>query len=103
MALSVPRAKQSMRFGPQLTQSGASMITPPRLSQPPQAPPSHQRCHMALSVPRAKQSMRFGPQLTQSGASMIVPSRYSQPYQAWPEVAIVSSTKLRIVAFDTRV
>ena len=35
MALSVPRAKQSMRFAPQLTQSGASMMTPPRYSQPP--------------------------------------------------------------------
>ena len=103
MALSVPRAKQSMRFGPQLTQSGASMMTPPRLSQPPQEAPSHQRWYMALSVPRAKQSMRFAPQLTQSGASMMMPPRYSQPPQDWPEEAMVSSMKLRIVAFETRV
>ena len=58
---------------------------------------------MALSVPRAKQSMRFAPQLTQSGASRMVPSRNSQPPHCWPEVAIVSSMKLRIVAFETRV
>ena len=35
MPRSVPRAKQSMRFSPQLTQFGSSRMVPPRLSQPP--------------------------------------------------------------------
>src|SRR5258705_7782294 len=84
MARSVPRAKQSMRFAPQLTQFGPSRMMPPRFSQPPQAEPSHQRWNIARLVPRAKQSMRFGPQLTQFGSSRMMPPRFSQPPQAVP-------------------
>jgi hypothetical protein len=43
MALSVPRAKQSIRFAPQLMQLGGSRMMPPKFSQPPQELPFHQR------------------------------------------------------------
>ncbi len=78
---------RSSRCGsaPQLTQFGASRMTPPRLSQPPQAEPFHQRCHMARSVPRAKQSMRFGaPAHAVRRFSRMTPPRLSQPPQARP-------------------
>ncbi len=90
-ASSVPRAKQSVRFGPQDTHSGFSFSMPPRLSQPPQPEPFQFLVHRASSVPRTKQSIRFGPQDTHSSGSCVLPPRLSQP----PHWASTASGKAR--------
>src|SRR6266699_14655 len=99
MAPSLPRAKQSRRFGPHDTQVGLAVEnTPPRFSQPFHFCPSNHLCHMASSMPRAIQSMRFGPHDTQEGLDESAPRRFSQPFhcpshQAWYMARSVPRTK----------
>ncbi len=61
-ALSVPRAKRSIRLTPQETAAGSEVTIPPSESHADHALPSKDRCHMALSLPRAKTSVRLAPQ-----------------------------------------
>src|SRR6202521_4856285 len=82
-ALSDPRAKQSMRPGPQETAAGLSSIVPPRLSQLCQLP-SYHLCHNALSVPFAKQSRRPDAHDATAGPEKMTPPKLSQADQeAW--------------------
>jgi hypothetical protein len=67
-----------MRLGPQDTAEMSPTKSPPRLSHPRQAAPSHQRCQQALLVPRAKRSMRLGPQETAEMLLKMVPPRFSK-------------------------
>src|ERR1043165_7461745 len=71
IALSVPLTNRSSRFAPQAVADMSLVITPPSVSQSPQACPSHPRCQTAPSVPLPNTSRRSGPQLSTVGLPTI--------------------------------